>query len=83
MGGMERIAGLLIGGVVLLLIAGYLIVNLWPSVTTVSANVSAMTGTDTGTIIFKALWPVAILIVAIVIIIAIVFWALRKMNDNG
>jgi len=80
MQGIEKVAAFIVGAVVLLLIAGYLIVNLWPSITVLSGNVTAMTGTDQGTVIFQALWPVSILVIAIVIIVGLIFWALRHLG---
>ena len=81
MSGIEKVVGMIVGGVVILLIAGYVFVNLWPAVGDVTANVSAMTGTDTGTSIFQALWPVVILIVAIVIVVSLIFWAVKQLRD--
>jgi hypothetical protein len=83
MEGMSKVTGVLIGAVVLLIVMGYLIVNLWPVTYNISSNITAMAGTDAGTSIFKALWPVLLIIVAIVVIVSLVFWAIRKMNSNG
>ena len=81
MNGLEKMVALVVGAVVLLLITGYLIINLWPTITVVSGNVSDMIGTDTGTAMFQALWPVLIIIVAIVIIVALIFWAIKQLRD--
>ena len=79
--GIEKVIAMIVGAVVILLIAGYLFVNMWPSVTDVSTNVTAMTGTDTGTTIFQALWPVVVLVVAIVIVVALIFWSIKQLRD--
>jgi len=78
--GMEKIIGTIIGAVVILLVAGYLFINMWPTITVVSGNVSDMTGTDAGTTIFQSLWPVVIIIVAIVIIVSLIFWAIKQLR---
>ena len=79
--GMEKIIGTIIGAVVILLVAGYLFINMWPTITVVSDNVSTMAGTDAGTTIFQSLWPVVIIIVAIVIIVSLIFWAIKQLQN--
>jgi len=81
MGGIEKMVALVVGAVVLLLITGYLIVNLWPTITVVSGNITAMGGTDAGKFSIKSLWPVLIIIVAIVVIVALIFWAIKQLRD--
>ena len=81
MEGIEKIAGVVVGSVVLLIVAGYLVVKLWPVTYDISGNMTAMTGTDAGTDIFQALWPVLLIIVAIVVIVGMITWSLRKLRE--
>lgn len=79
---LETMLSMVVGAIVLLLVVGYLIVNMWPQVTTLSDNISSMTGTDAGTTMFQALWPVILIIVVIVILVALIFWAIRQLRTE-
>lgn len=77
--GMDLLSGLL-GVIVIVLVMSYAVPVLWPLATTAAANVTAMTGTDGGTTIMKALWPVALLMIGLGVGIGMIIYALRQLS---
>lgn len=77
--GMQLLSGLL-GVVIIMLVMSYAVPVLWPLVVTASANVTAMSGSDGGTTIMKALWPVALLMVGLGVGIGLIIFALRQLD---
>jgi len=66
-----------------LIVLGALIPALWPMLQATSGNITAIPGTDTPTVFLKAMWPVAILVTGLGIVIAIILYALRKFGVMG
>lgn len=77
--GVKHVLGIVLGGAVILLVVGNAFVSLWPSVTTVAGNVTAMSGTDAGTTTMKWAFPLALLVFGVVIGIALIMWALDQI----
>ena len=73
----------IIGVVVVLIVLGATVPVIWPLATTYSANITSMTGTDTGTLIMVALWPIVLLMVGIGVAIGAVMFALKKFGIMG
>jgi hypothetical protein len=69
-----------------LILLGALIPVLWPMLQATTGNITAIAGTDAPTVFLKAMWPIAILVTAFAIVIAIILYALKKfgvINGNG
>ena len=69
-----------LGIVITIIILANAIPVLWPMATTAGANITAMTGTDSGTTMIIAFWPVALLIIGIGIAVAIIVFALKQFG---
>ena len=80
--GMSLLTGL-IGIVVTIIILANAIPVLWPMATDASANVTAMTGTDEGTQIIVAFWPIALLVIGIGLAVGVVIFGLKKFGLMG
>lgn len=79
-----RILYAVIGTVVTLIVVGLGFTKVWPLISqTVTGNVTAMSGTDAGTGMFKAFWPIIVLIVGIGAAVGLVIYALRKFGLMG
>ena len=77
--GVKKILGMVIGGVVILLVVGNAFISMWPQVTGVSGNVTAMTGTDVGTTTMQWVFPLVLLVFGIAIGIALIMWAINQI----
>ena len=80
--GMNILYGL-IGVVVTIIVLAKTIPVLWPMATEASGNVTAMTGTDEGTEMMVAFWPIVLLIIGLGVAIAVITFALRKFGIMG
>jgi len=68
---------------VVFLVLGYTIPTIWPLISSnASAQIAAMTGTDTGTVVLKALFPIAVLLVGIGLVVAIIMYAVNKFRTG-
>lgn len=71
----------LIATVVVLIVLGFAIPVLWPMVaTTATANITAMTGTDEGTVMIKAFWPIILMLVGLGISVGLIVYALKRFG---
>lgn len=73
----------LIGVVVTIIVLAKTIPVLWPMATEASGNITAMEGTDEGTQMMIAFWPIVLLIIGLGVAIAVIVFALRKFNVMG
>lgn len=69
--------------VLAILIVGTIIPAMWPLAVESLANVAAMNGTDTGTTLIQALWPVGIMVAAIGLGIWLIIFSIRKLGITG
>jgi hypothetical protein len=69
---------LVIGALVVIIVLGALIPVLWPSFIGTLTDIAAVNGTDTGTVFMKAMWPIGVLLIAIGIGVALLFYALGR-----
>ena len=83
LGGMRNALIAVIGIIVILIVIASVFIAAWPQVSTVTANVSSMTGTDTGTTMFKGFWPVVILLAGLIIALIPLFFVLNKLGVIG
>ena len=75
------ILGALLSVLVIFLVLGYTIPTIWPLISNnASSQISAMTGTDTGTVVLKALFPIAVLLVGIGLVAAIIMYAVKQFR---
>lgn len=70
----------LIGVVVTILILGTVIPILWPLASATTTNITAMSGTDTGTTMIKTFWPIALLLIGVGIGVAVIVYALKEFG---
>ena len=77
------ILGGLISVVVVIIVLARTIPILWPLATEASGNITAMTGTDAGTEMIQAFWPVVLLIVGISVAIGVIMYALNRFGVLG
>ncbi len=80
--GMQLLTGL-IGIVVVLIVLGTAIPVLWPMAADTSDNIAAMSGTDSGTSMIKAFWPIALLVIGLGIAIGVIVLGLKKFGLLG
>jgi hypothetical protein len=66
--------------ITVIVVLGYAIPVLWPVATTASENITAMTGTDEGTVIIKAFWPVVLLLVGLGAAVGLIVFALKQFH---
>lgn len=66
-----------------IIVMGALIPVLWPMLQATTTNITAIAGTDAPTAFLKTMWPIAILVVGLGIVVAIIFYALRKFGVMG
>ena len=66
-----------------ILIVGTIIPAMWPVAVATLTDVSAMNGTDTGTTMIQALWPVGIMVAAIGLGVWLIFYAMRQLGVFG
>lgn len=66
-----------------LIVLGALIPALWPMLQATTGNITAISGTDTPTVFLKAMWPVALLVTGLGIVIAIILYAMKKFGVMG
>jgi hypothetical protein len=80
-------AGSIVNTVIMLvlaiLIVGTVIPAMWPLAVESLTNVAAMNGTDTGTTLIKALWPVGVMVAAIGLGIWLILYAIRRLGISG
>lgn len=69
--------------VLAILIVGTVIPAMWPLAVESLTNIAAMNGTDTGTVMIKALWPVGVMVAAIGLGIWLIIYAIRKLGITG
>jgi hypothetical protein len=85
MGGYQ--AGGIVNTVIMLvlaiLIVGTVIPAMWPLAVESLTNVAAMNGTDTGTTLIQALWPVGVMVAAIGLGIWLIIYAIRKLGISS
>lgn len=70
----------LIGVVITLIVLAYAIPELWPVLTTASENITSMSGTDTGTSMIQAFWPIILMVVGLGLAAGLIVYALKKFN---
>lgn len=73
----------LIGVIVVLIVLGYTIPVLWPIAVATSTNITAMSGTDSGTIMIQTFWPVILMVVGLGVAVGLIVFALRKFGLLG
>lgn len=78
-GGIKKVIGMTLGGALILIVIGNLFINMWPQVTTISGNITAMAGTDLGTTTMKWVFPISLLVFGIAIGIGLIMWALDQI----
>jgi hypothetical protein len=69
--------------VLAILIVGTVIPAMWPLAVESLTSVAAMNGTDTGTTLIKALWPVGVMVAAIGLGIWLILYAIRRLGISG
>jgi len=72
------ILGGLLAVLVTVVLLAYSIPILWPILTTASANITAMTGTDEGTAAIQAFWPMILLFIGLGVAVAIIVYVYRR-----
>jgi hypothetical protein len=78
-GGVKKTLGMVIGGAVIILCVGNAFISMWPQVTVISGNVTAMTGTDLGTTTMKWVFPLVLLVFGLALGIALIMWAINQI----
>lgn len=78
-----KILSALIGVMVVFLVLGLAIPQIWPLITETSGNITAMEGTDAGTEIIQAFWPIALTLVGLGLGVAIIFVGIKKFQNLG
>jgi len=66
-----------------IIVMGALIPVLWPMLQATTTNITAISGSDAPTTFLKTMWPIAILVVGLGIVVAIIFYALKKFGVMG
>lgn len=66
-----------------IIVLGALLPVLWPMLQATTTNITAIAGTDAPTQFLKTMWPIALLVTGLGIVVAIVFYALRKFGVLG
>lgn len=79
--GISKMLGLVLGGGIIILVIGNIFLNFWPQVTVISGNITSMTGTDLGTSTMKWAFPLVLLVFGLVIGVALIIWAVRRIQD--
>lgn len=69
--------------VLAILIVGTVIPAMWPLAVESLESIAAMNGTDTGTTMIQALWPVGVMVAAIGLGIWLIIYAIRKLGITG
>lgn len=72
-----------IGVAVTIIVLAYAIPVIWPIASTASENITGMTGTDEGTQMMVAFWPVVLMVVGIGIAVGVIVYALKKFGVLG
>lgn len=78
--GMEILYALL-GVMVILIVLGSAIPVLWPLIVSSGDNISSMTGTDSGTSLIQAFWPIILLLVGLGVAVALIIFAIKKFRN--
>lgn len=76
---MGILKGLIVVAVVLVVL-GSAIPVLWPLVTGTTANITSMAGTDSGTELIQAFWPIIILVIGLGIAVGLIMYGLKKFG---
>lgn len=69
--------------IVTAVVLGFLVPMLWPMFLETNTAMQEIAGEDIATQFLQAVWPLALLIVAIGIAVGFIFYALRKFNVIG
>lgn len=72
--------GKLIGVLVVVLVLGSAVPVIWPMITATSDNITAMTGTDSGTTFIQDFWPLVILLIGIGLAVGLIMFAIRRFK---
>lgn len=80
-----KVVTILLGVAVVFIVLARVFPIMWPMVTEASGNVTAMTGTDPGTTMFKSFWEIVLLVGGVGCAIgAIVYgWRMFKAQSGG
>lgn len=68
---------------IVVVVIGAAIPVVWPIFVGTDTDIQAMTETDDATVFFKAIWPIALLVLGLSIGAGVIFWSLRKMGVIG
>lgn len=79
---MKLLTGLILT-VVVLIVLGTAIPALWPTAANTTNSINAMAGTDSGTAMIKAFWPIALLVIGLGLAVGVIIYGLNKFGLFG
>lgn len=67
---------------VTLIVLGSSVPVLWPIIASSGDNITAMTGTDQGTVFIQTFWPIVLMLVGLGVAVGLIIFAIKKFKTG-